>query len=382
MRFSTLREATQRIDYGLTTSADTAADGPKFLRITDIDKSFIDWSAVPRCVVSPKEGEKYKLEDGDIVVARTGASTGRSQWVVVDEAAVFASYLVRFRANGRFDSRFLGYVLNSQPWRDYVSGVAFGKSAQPNMSASDMADFRFAHPEIGQQRAIAEVLGALDDKIAANQKRARVADDLARVSFRNSLGNAEVPLSETAEFVNGKAFTKDASGTGRVVVRIAELNNGIGGSTVRNDIEVDDNHVARPGDLLFAWSGSLTLKRWYLDEAIVNQHIFKVLPKPGFPLWLVHQLIALKLDEFIAIAANKATTMGHIQRKHLDELVRMPDDSAITRLDQLMRALWDTALEAELENESLVKTRDLLLPQLMSGNLRVRDAEKVVSDAV
>jgi type I restriction enzyme S subunit len=67
----------------------------------------------------------------------------------------------------------------------------------------------------------------------------------------------------------------------------------------------------------------LTAARWYRPEAIINQHIFKVIPNEGTPMWLVNQAMHEKLDEFRAIAADKATTMGHIQRRHLDEPVRV-----------------------------------------------------------
>lgn len=164
-------------------------------------------------------------------------------------------------------------------------------------------------------------------------------------------------------------------GTGRVVVRIAELNSGIGGSTVYSDIDVPDQHVARPGALLFAWSGSLTLHRWFRKEAIVNQHIFKVIPNNGYPLWLVYELIRQKLAEFKAIAADKATTMGHIQRKHLEEPVPVPSRAQIAAKDELMTALWRRGLEAQVESEKLGAIRDSLLPHMMTGRLQANSVE-------
>jgi type I restriction enzyme S subunit len=166
------------------------------------------------------------------------------------------------------------------------------------------------------------------------------------------------------------------------VVRIAELNSGIGDSTVYNDIEVADEHLARPGDLFFAWSGSLTVARWFRPEAIVNQHIFKVIPNDGVPIWLVDQAVRAKLNEFKAIAADKATTMGHIQRRHLDEPVSIPAADEVQRIDSLMTGLWETALVVEVESLKLTQTRDELLPLLMSGKVRVRDAERVVSEVL
>lgn len=165
-----------------------------------------------------------------------------------------------------------------------------------------------------------------------------------------------------------------------MVIRIAEINSGPGNSTVYNDIDVSEKHLARPGDVLFAWSGSLMVARWFRREAIINQHIFKCVPKNGYPQWLVSQLVHRKIDEFRAIAADKATTMGHIQRKHLDEPVHVPMPEALQPLHAEIGPLWGRALLAEQESLSLAALRDTLLPQLMSGRLRVKDAEKIVED--
>ncbi|MGF0116038.1 restriction endonuclease subunit S [Promicromonospora sp. Marseille-Q5078] len=253
-------------------------------------------------------------------------------------------------------------------------------SAIPSTTREDFYALNVSLPNLGEQRAIAEVLGALDDKIAANTRLAATADELARLCFRRMVNdsNRREPLSQTARFVNGRNFTKGATGTGRVVIRIAELNSGLTGSTVRNEVDACDDNVARPGDLLFAWSGSLTLSRWFRDEGVVNQHIFKVIPNSGYPTWLIHQLILDKLEQFRAIAADKATTMGHIQRRHLDELVTVPSKDSIAAEDAGMAALWERALLAERENLSLAAIRDTLLPQLMSGSVRMREAQEVV----
>lgn len=273
---------------------------------------------------------------------------------------------------------FLRYLLMSEA--ESIRRFAYG-SVHATMYYPDAKALHVLLPSRAEQRAIAEVLGALDDKIAANAALAKRADELMHRTFRSLTPANDVPLSATAEFVNGKAFTKDASGTGRVVVRIAELNGGIGASTVFSDAIVDDKHVARPGDVLFAWSGSLTLHRWFRNEAIVNQHIFKVIPRDGYPAWLVYELVRHKLADFKAIAADKATTMGHIQRHHLDETVGIPSACEIDRLDAFMSALWGAALNTERESLTLAATRDALLPKLMSGKLRVRDAEAAASEA-
>ena len=232
---------------------------------------------------------------------------------------------------------------------------------------------------LGEQQSIVEVLGALDDKIAANEKLVVNSETLARAEWRVACDQGVWrPLSSMARFVNGKAFTKGASGAGRVVVRIAELNSGLGNSTVYSDIEVANDNTARAGDLLFAWSGSPTAARWFRDEAIINQHIFKCIPLQGLSVAVVNQALHSALDTFRGIAADKATTMGHIQRKHLDLPVPVPPDDRLAAVAPRLDALWDAALATEQESETLIRTRDGLLPLLMSGRLRVKDVGRAI----
>src|SRR5580704_13451471 len=86
------------ITYGFTAKACWDSSGPKFLRITDIQNGRVDWDSVPRCEISPEEMLGYSLRGGDLVFARTGATTGKSFLIKsCPEPAVFASYLIRVR---------------------------------------------------------------------------------------------------------------------------------------------------------------------------------------------------------------------------------------------------------------------------------------------
>jgi type I restriction enzyme S subunit len=351
------------------------ADGVPFLRSLNVRPHRIDMADVKYVSTQfHRRLAKSSLRPGDVVTVRTGKP---GQTAVVPDWLTEAncSDLVITRPGPDLDPRWLSYYLN---WitDSHIAGHLVG-AVQQHFNVRSAEAIVLSLPPLGEQRAIAEVLGALDNKIAANKRLICAADELACVQFRAACTD-EVPLSSLARFVNGKAFTKDATGTGRVVIRIAELNSGLGNSTIYNDIEVTDDHLARPGDLLFAWSGSLTAARWYRPEAIVNQHIFKVTPQQSWPMWLVNQAVHAKLHEFKAIAADKATTMGHIQRHHLDQPVRIPSPEATRRIDGLMSALWNRALVAEVESVSLTDSRDQLLPLLMSGKVRVRDAENAI----
>ena len=320
---------------------------------------------------------------GDVLLT-SEAPLGRVARVHIDGPLVLGQRLFGLRGRrGILDTAFLFYALQSGLVQASLASHATGTTVI-GIRQSALRQVQIpALPHV-QQQAIARVLGALDDKIAVNTRIIAVTEDLSTRTFQSTLEDGVIgrPLSGFAQFVNGRAHTKDATGTGRVVIRIAELNSGIGESTVRNDIEVPDDNVARPGDLLFAWSGSLTVHRWFRPEGIVNQHIFKVIPTGENPIWLVHQLLNRKLAEFRAIAADKATTMGHIQRRHLDEPVSVPGPQAIERMHPIMDSLWRTALSAEQESLDLANLRDTLLPHLMSGRLQVKDAEKQVEAVV
>ena len=181
-----LADACSEINYGLTASASDAAIGPKFLRITDIVSGQLDWNTVPYVMADEGTIAKYRLYDGDIVIARTGASTGSSFYVKNPPVAVFASYLVRLQAKRGFDSRFISYYLKSEQFWEFIRGVLGDKSAQPNASASTMTAAPFSAPkDLDEQRAIAHILGTLDDKIELNRRMNQTLEEMARAIFQD-----------------------------------------------------------------------------------------------------------------------------------------------------------------------------------------------------
>lgn len=266
-------------------------------------------------------------------------------------------------------------------------------------------------PEVDEQKAIARILGSLDDKIELNRRMNRTLEELAAAIFKSwfvdfdpVVARAEggqpfgmdaataalfpdafeesevgaVPtgwragsIADLARYVNGNNFTKNASGTGRMVIRIAELNSGPGSSTVYNDVGADKENIAYPGDLLFAWSGSLDVYRWHGDEALINQHIFKVVCE-AYPQWFVHFHLREAMPFFQGIAADKATTMGHIKREHLSQWrLALPPKLVLIAATRQVQPLYDLMHRAERESITLAAIRDALLPKLMSGEIRV-----------
>lgn len=290
-------------------------------------------------------------------------------------AAGSTEFMVLRGRPGITETEFAYYFAIDPTIHDLAVTLMTGTSGRQRVDVSAFSETEVRIPNLETQRAVSSILGSLDDKIAANIEAVRTIDCLRNALWHRNLahGTTATPLSSLASFVNGGAFTKNATGTGRVVVRIAEMNGGIGNNTVRNELDVPETKVVRPGELLFSWSGTLMAKRWPYDEAIVNQHIFKVIPDHGFPLAFLDCAIEQQLNFFKMIAVGKATTMGHIKRSDLDAEVQIPIQFREEDL-RLAESLWANASALEKENMILAKTRDELLPLLMSGKITVKEA--------
>jgi len=142
---SGIRELASNIQYGLTQSASSKCIGPHFLRITDIQGGKVGWGTVPFCKVTPDEHERYRLKSGDVLVARTGASTGENIYLSAVPDAVYASYLVRFQFSDLAIARLVGAFMRTEAYFDYVAG-SIGGSAQPNASAKVLAGSELVIP--------------------------------------------------------------------------------------------------------------------------------------------------------------------------------------------------------------------------------------------
>ena len=133
--------------YGYTASASNKEVGPKFLRITDIAQNHIKWMDVPYCEISEKDFQKYQVDSGDILIARTGATAGYGKRIHKNfPKSVFASYLVRVLPNEKSLSLFLGLIIDSEPYRDFITSNA-GGSAQPQANAILLTSYEVLDPE-------------------------------------------------------------------------------------------------------------------------------------------------------------------------------------------------------------------------------------------
>lgn len=305
----------------------------------------------------------------------------------------------------KVDLEYLRYALANPKTKDYlVSRVVHGVRA--NLNLTELGNCPIPLPGIQEQRSISKVLSVIDSKIELNDE---INDCLERIgktlfrgwfvdfdfpieggkSYKSSGGemiyNGEIskeipkgwivkPIDAIADFLNGLALQKFPARGGEEylpVIKIRELRQGITESSDKANLDIPTKYVVNNGDILFSWSGSLEVVIWGSGKGVLNQHLFKV-TSSRYPKWFFYYWILHYLPEYRHIAAGKATTMGHIQRHHLtDSQVIVPDDKTLERMDRLLTPILEKLSLIKVETRVLLEIRNLLLPKLMSGKIRV-----------
>ena len=166
------------------------------------------------------------------------------------------------------------------------------------------------------------------------------------------------------------------------VIKIAELRIGLSSNTNRSTPDVPEKYIIANGGILFALSDSLMQTVWTDGEGALNQHLLK-LTSEKYEKWIFYYWVDHHIKWFQSIAASKATTMVHIQRKHLTEAqVVVPHQSIIQCGSKIIGPLLEKKTRIPIENQTLAELRDILLAKLMSGEIRVGDAERELEVAI
>ena len=271
-------------------------------------------------------------------------------------------------------------------------------------------------PPVPEQRAIASILGALDDKIELNRRMNATLEVMARAIFQSwfvdfdpvrakaegretglpdeiaalfpdgfvesQLGKLPAGweisgLDSVARFLNGLALQKYPPASDGIlpVIKIAQLRAGHAVGADSATAAIPPEYIVRDGDVLFSWSGSLECVLWAGGAGALNQHLFKV-TADTYPKWFYYFWIHEHLDDFRHIAAGKATTMGHIQRHHLtDAKVVVPSQHILEAASESIGPLLELSWRCKVESRNLAAIRDALLPRLVSGELSVTNFE-------
>ena len=396
-----LRDICERVDYGYTASATREPIGPKFLRITDIVPELIDWDSVPYCEVGDKNKDKYRLHEGDIVIARTGATTGYAKWIKNQPESVFASYLVRIRIKPEHDNKYVGLVVQSDEYKRFIN-ANLGGAAQPQANAQVLTSFPITLPPLDIQRRIASILSAYDDLIENNTWRIKILEEMARLIYREWFVefHARGVKLRKATPEEMKVTGKDVFPAGWELKSLGDLAQEVRRSVQPDQVDPETpyfglEHLPRKSIALSDWgtasevqSTKLVFRKGEILFGKIRPYFHKVgiapvdgvcssdaiviAPKAAQYFALV--LACVSSDEFVNYATQ--TSQGtKMPRANWNVLVKyplaVPPPSLLGQFSEWLQDKVDLIVNTIFRNRILRQTRDLLLPKLVSGEIAV-----------
>ena len=354
--------------------------------------------------------EEFLLEKGDIITPLTEQAIGllgttaripkSGKYIQSQDIA-----LVKCKA-GKIDQTFCYYLISSRLVRNQLSAAAQQTKIR-HTSPDKIKACTVWIPELDEQITIGRLLASLDDKIHLNkwindnlEAMAKQLYDywFVQFDFPNEEGKPyklsggamvwneklkrEIPqgwhcgtLLDIAEYTNGLACQKyrPTDENKLPVIKIKEMHDGLSVDTEWVKADIPDDVKVFDGDVLFSWSASLEVMLWAYGNGGLNQHIFKVTSKNGYPRSFYFYQLVHYIGVFKQMAEARKTTMGHITQDHLRQstIVLPPDVDIANKLEEKLCPIFDAIVKNCQEIMTLTKQRDELLPLLMNGQATV-----------
>ena len=354
--------------------------------------------------------DEFILNKGDIITPLTEQSLGLLGTTArIPESGKYIQSqdvaLVRCKEE-LLDPNFCYYLISSSIVRQQLSAAAQQTKIR-HTSPEKIKDCTVWVPDFYTQKNIGRILTDIDNKIAINR---RINDNLEAMAkqlydywfvqfdFPNEEGKPykssggamvwneklkrEIPqgwhcgtLLDIAEYTNGLACQKyrPTDNNKLPVIKIKEMHDGLSADTEWVKADIPDDVKVFDGDVLFSWSASLEVMLWAYGNGGLNQHIFKVTSKNGYPRSFYFYQLIHYVGVFKQIAEARKTTMGHITQDHLRQstIALPPNVDIANKLEEKLCPIFDEIVKNDQEIMALTKQRDELLPLLMNGQATV-----------
>lgn len=377
----------RKIGYGIVQPGQNILHGVPVIKVNNLIAGLHSKGELD--VTTKENDEKYsrtRLEGGELIVSVVG-TVGKTAIVPKSFRGcnlVRAVAMIDIKEN--WLSRWVKYYIDSPAGQAYIE-QNLNTTVQATLNIKTLVDMPIPFLKEDEMRKIVTILEAIDKKIECNQQ---INDNLyaqvKAIFSENFLDLDFLPdgwktgnLLDIADYLNGLAMQKyrpKDGETGLPVLKIKELRQGIcDASSELCSPSIKSEYIIHDGDIIFSWSGSLLVDIWCGGTCGLNQHLFKVTSN-NYDKWFYYLWTAHHLDRFIAVAADKATTMGHIKREELEKVeVIIPSKCDYKRIGALIKPLFDLIISNRIEDRKLTALRNTLLPKIMSGEIDVCDIQ-------
>ena len=365
-------------------ASDYVSEGIPFIMANDLVNGTINYhncSFITEAQASALR--KGFAKPGDVLLTHK-ATIGRTA-IVPDnyDTVVLTPQVTYYRIIKGLNRRYLKYYFDSNPFQQLFSNWAGAGSTRAYLGITGQRKLPIVVPPIDIQDSIVEICGSLDDKIELNNKINENLYTQAKAIFYNYFINIDsIPdgwregnLLDIANYLNGLAMQKfrpQENEDSIPVLKIKELRQGICDvNSEQCSRNIKSEYIVRDGDVIFSWSGSLLVDIWCGGTCGLNQHLFKV-TSDIYDKWFYYLWTEYHLDRFIAVAAEKATTMGHIKRGELAKAeVLIPSEEDYRKISSIMTPIFELIISNRIESRKLSELRDNILPKLMNGVIDV-----------
>jgi type I restriction enzyme S subunit len=360
------------------------ASGIPFLRSQDIKPYRIDFTDIT--YISEEFHQKIKksaLQSGDVVIVRTGRPDTSA---VIPETLPVSncSDMVVVRPGSNLNARYLCYYINSIA-QDHVSAYSV-RAVQQHYNVGSAKELKLLLPPLPEQQAIARILGALDDKIELNRRMNHTLEEMTRALFKSwfvdfdpvtAKVEGQVPLGMNAETASLFPAEFEETEDGSIpkgwkvgsFKQIAEVNS----DSIKNDYPHKEiNYI----DISSVESGHLIgMSKMEIQNAPSRA---RRLVKHGDTIWS-----CVTTDDFVDyLTANAEGSAYPAVRPESFERasVLIPPDDILKAFEKIVKPLFELRYQNACQMQNLASIRDALLPKLLSGELRVKQAEKVIEN--
>lgn len=304
------------------------------------------------------------------------------------ENTICSTEFLPLKAKANIEQDYLYYYISSPYFTRLMDGIRTGTSnSQQRIDWKQFLREPINVPSLPIQRKVVSLLSNIDKKIELNNAINNNLEQQAQAIFANEFlsldtlpeGWKQASLIDIADYLNGLAMQKyrpTADESGIPVLKIKELRQGCcDDNSELCSPSIKSDYIIHDGDVIFSWSGSLLVDLWCGGICGLNQHLFKV-TSSKYDKWFYYAWTKHHLDRFVAVAADKATTMGHIKRDELAKAeVLIPNETDYNRIGALLQPIYEMIISNRIENKKLAATRDTLLPKLMNGEIDMSEVD-------